>query len=116
MHQTEGMLLIIPHGQEGRLYCQSALLIRTVIMYMEKDSKELVQANFLQIITELEDLLVHGLCYTAEKDTFLQQVGRDWTKVPLKAGDWDVAGESTKQDMDQNAVIGGNESKLQGDA
>ena len=44
------MLLIIPHWQEGRLYCQSALQIRTVIVYTGKDSKELVQANFLQII------------------------------------------------------------------
>ncbi len=77
------MLLIIPHWQEGLLYCQSVLRICTVIVYTGKDSKELVQANFLQIITELEDLLVHGLRYTAEKDTFLQQVGRDWTKAPL---------------------------------
>jgi hypothetical protein len=57
---------------------------------------------------------VHGQRYTAEKDTFLQQVGRDWTKAPLKAGDRDFAGESTKQDVDWNAFIGGNESKLQG--
>jgi hypothetical protein len=70
MHQTEGMLLIIPHGQEGRLYCQSALRIRTVIVYTGKDSQELVQANFSQIIEELEDLLEHGLRYTAKKDTF----------------------------------------------
>ncbi len=91
MHQTEGMLLIIPHGQEVRLYCRSALRIRTVIVYTGKDSKELVQASFDRIIEELDDVREHGLRYTAEKDTFLKQVDHDWTKAPLKAGDWDVA-------------------------
>jgi hypothetical protein len=93
MHQTEGMLLIIPHGQEGRLYCQSALRIRTVIVYTGKDSKELVQANFSQILEELEDVREHGLRYTATEDTFLKQVDRNGTKAPLKSGDRDVAVE-----------------------
>ncbi len=93
MQQTEGMLLIIPYGQEGRLYCQSALRIRTVIVYTGKDSKELVQANFDRIIEELEELQAHVLRYTAEKDTFLKQVARDGTKEPLKRNDWDIAVE-----------------------
>ncbi len=62
-------------------------------MYTGKDSKELGQSNFLLIIAELEDLLVHDLHYTEEKDTFLMQVAHDWSKAPLKAGDWDVAVE-----------------------
>ncbi len=59
-------------------------------MYTGEDSKELVQANFIQIIEELEDLREHGLRYTAKKDTFLKQVDRNRTKEPLKAGDQDV--------------------------
>ncbi len=32
--QTEVMLLLIPEGEEGQFYCQSALRIRTVLVYM----------------------------------------------------------------------------------
>jgi hypothetical protein len=90
MHQTEGMLLIIPHGQDGTLYCQSALRIRTIIVYTGKDSKEMVQRNMKRILDEIEDLRVHGLRYSAEKDTFLNQVGQSGEKAPLKSGDRDV--------------------------
>ncbi len=31
--QTSVMLLLIPEGEEGQFYCQSALLIRTVLIY-----------------------------------------------------------------------------------
>jgi hypothetical protein len=90
MHQTEGMLLIIPHGPDGTLYCQSALRIRTVIVYTGKDSKEMVHRNMLQVLKEIEDLRVHGLRYSAEHDTFLNQVGQGGVKAPLKSGDRNV--------------------------
>jgi len=90
MHQTEGMLLIIPRGSDGMLYCQSALRIRTIIVYTGKDSKEMVQRNMKRILDEIEDLRVHGLRYSAEKDTFLNQVGQSGEKAPLKSGDRDV--------------------------
>ena len=38
--QTEVMLLLIPEGEEGQFYCQSALRIRTVLVYTGKDGKE----------------------------------------------------------------------------
>ena len=90
MCQTEGMLLIIPRGQDGMLYCQSALRIRTIIVYTGKDSKEMVQRNMMRILAEIQDLRVHGLRYSAEHDTFLNQVGENGVKAPLKSGDRDV--------------------------
>ncbi len=41
MKQTEGMCLLIPRWQEGQLYCQSALLFCTIIVYTGKDSNEM---------------------------------------------------------------------------
>ena len=90
MNQTEGMCLIIPQGPEGQLYCQSALRIRTVIVYTGKDSKEMAQENLMRVFKELKDLLVHGLRYSAKHDTFLNQVLPDGTKAPLESGDRDV--------------------------
>ena len=81
MCQTEGMLLIIPRGPDGMLYCQSALRIRTIIVYTGKDSKEMVQRNMMQILAEIQDLRVHGLRYSAEHDTFLNQVGENGVKA-----------------------------------
>jgi hypothetical protein len=90
MNQTEGMLLIIPHGPDGTLYCQSALRIRTVIVYSGKDSKEMVQENLRRIIDEIEEIHQHGLRYTAATDTFLNQVKPKGEKAPLESGDRDV--------------------------
>ena len=94
MHQTEGMCLLIPRGPEGQLYCQSALRIRTIIVYTGKDSKEMAQENLKRVIQEIEDLRVHGLRYSAKYDTFLNQVSANGTKAPLGSGDRDVSVES----------------------
>ena len=56
MNQTEGMLLIIPQGPDGTLYCQSALRIRTVIVYSGKDSKEMVQEKLRRILDGIEEI------------------------------------------------------------
>jgi hypothetical protein len=90
LQQTEGMLLIIPRGPEGMLYCQSALRIRTVIVYTGKDSREMAQENLTRCLKEIQDLVKFGLRYTAEHDTFLNQVAPDGTKASLKSGDRDV--------------------------
>jgi hypothetical protein len=90
MNQTEGMCLIIRQGPEGQLYCQSALRIRTVIVYTGKDSKEMAQENLVRVIKELQDLQQHGLRYSAKHDTFLNQAAPDGTKAPLESGDRDV--------------------------
>jgi hypothetical protein len=94
MSQTEGMCLLIPLGPEGQLYCQSALRIRTIIVYTGKDSKEMVQENLKRVLEEIEDLRVHGLRYSAKHDTFLNQVSADGTKAPLESGDRDVSVEA----------------------
>ena len=88
--QTEGMLLIIPRGPEGKLYCQSALRIRTIIVYTGKDSREMAQVNLKKCLEEIEELRVHGLRYSAKMDTFLNQVSSNGTKAPLTSGDRDM--------------------------
>jgi hypothetical protein len=87
--QTEVMLLLIPEGEEGQFYCQSALRIRTVLVYTGKDGKEQLQANLGKVMEEIEDVRVRGLRYCASADTF---VGQD-PDQPLKDGDRNVAVE-----------------------
>ena len=85
--QTEVMLLIIPEGADGQLYCQSAMRIRTVLVYTGKDGKEQLQANLERVLQDMEDVRVRGLRYSAEHDSYLGQNPDD----PLKDGDWNVA-------------------------
>ena len=85
--QTEVMLLLIPDGEEGQVYCQSALRIRTVLVYTGKDGKEQLQANLGKVMEEIEDVRVRGLRYCAREDTF---VGQD-PDAPLESGDRNVA-------------------------
>ena len=81
--QTEVMLLLIPEGEEGQLYCQSALRIRTVLVYTGKDGKEQLQANLDKVMEEIEDVRNRGLRYCAKADTF---VGQN-PDAPLESGD-----------------------------
>ena len=71
--QTEVMLLLIPEGKEGQLYCQSAKRIRTLAIYTGKDSKELLQSNLATMLEQMEEVRTNGLYYCAEKDTFERQ-------------------------------------------
>jgi hypothetical protein len=71
--QTEVMLLLIPEGREGELYCQSAMLIRTLAVYTGKDSKELLQSNLETMLKQMEEVRASGLRYCAKLDTFLKQ-------------------------------------------
>jgi hypothetical protein len=87
--QTEVMLLLIPEGEEGQFYCQSALRIRTVLVYTGKDGKEQLQANLDKVLEEIEDVRDRGLRYSASEDTF---VGQDPT-AQLEEGDRNVAVE-----------------------
>jgi len=87
--QTEVMLLLIPEGEEGQFYCQSALRIRTVLVYTGKDGKEQLQANLDKVLEEIEDVRLRGLRYSASEDTF---VGQDPT-AQLEEGDRNVAVE-----------------------
>jgi hypothetical protein len=54
--QTEVMLLLIPEGEEGQFYCQSALRIRTVLVYTGKDGKEQLHANLDKVMEEIEEV------------------------------------------------------------
>jgi len=87
--QTVVMLLLSPESEEGQFYCQSALRIRTVLVYTGKDGKEQLQANLDKVLEEIEDVQARGLRYSASEDTF---VGQDPT-APLEKGDRNVAVE-----------------------
>ena len=71
--QTEVMLLLIPEGREGQLYCQSAMRIRTLAVYTGKDSKELLQSNLAQMLEQMQEVRTNGLRYCSEKDAYLDQ-------------------------------------------
>ncbi len=58
--QTKIMLLLIPEGEEGQFYCQSALSIQTVLVYTGKDGKEQLQANLDKVLEEIEDVLARA--------------------------------------------------------
>ena len=61
--QTEVMLLLIPEGREGQLYCQSAKRIRTLAIYTGKDSKELLQSNLATMLEQMEEVRTNGLVH-----------------------------------------------------
>ena len=84
--QTEVMLILIPEGREGELYCQSAMRIRTLVIYTGKDSKELLQSNLETMLHQMQEVRSNGLRYCAKEDTYLKQD----PKAPLLPGDRNV--------------------------
>ena len=86
--QTEVMLLLLPEGREGELYCQSAMRIRTLLIYNGKDSKELLQLNLQKMLEQMRDVRENGLRYCAQKDTYLGQTQNP--KADKQVGDRDV--------------------------
>ena len=89
-YQTECMMVLIPKGLDGQMYCQSALRIRTLLVFTGKDSPENVQANMTRVVEEVKHILDHGLRYTASLNTFLGQVDNDGTKAAMQDGDRDI--------------------------
>ena len=83
-------MLLIPNGEEGPLVCQSASLIRTIMVYTGKDSSEHLANNIEPILEEVEHLEQHGLRYNATLKTYLGQVSKDGSKAEKKEGDRDV--------------------------
>jgi hypothetical protein len=59
-------------------------------VFSGKDSKEMVHENLRRIIEEIEDIHLHCLLYMAAGDTFLNQVGSNGEKEPLKCWDRDI--------------------------
>ena len=86
--QVEVMLLLILEGKEGLFYCQSALLIRTVLVYNSKDGKEQLQANLDKILDEIEDV-VRCLRYCTK-----EHFGQD-PAAPMEDGDRNVEWSSS---------------------
>ena len=83
-------MLLIPGGEEGPRICQSASLIRSVMVYTGKDSAEHLANNIEPILEEADHLERHGLRYNAELKTYLGQVANDGSKAEKKEGDRDV--------------------------
>ncbi len=59
--QTEVMMQVFKRGEEGSKYSQSALCMRTVGIFIGKDSREGVQANATEFYQECQDLSVRGV-------------------------------------------------------
>jgi hypothetical protein len=72
--QTEVMMHIFKKGEEGSKYSQSALCMRTVGIFLGKDSREGVQANATEFFRECQDLKVKGVVFNIKKQTFLVQL------------------------------------------
>ena len=65
------MLLIIPKGQDGVDCCQKAVSIRTIGIWMGKDSRANVQANMVPFFEEIESLEKYGVLYDPKEDKLL---------------------------------------------
>jgi len=70
---TEVMLQIYKKGKEGEDESQKSLCMRTLAIFMGKDSRENVQANLTGFFQECEDVAKHGVVFNKEKDSFLGQ-------------------------------------------
>lgn len=83
-------MLLIPDGEEGPRICQSATLIRSIMVYTGKDSAEHLAHNIEPILEEIDHLEQYGLRYNAQLKTYMGQVGKDGSKAEKKEGDRDV--------------------------
>ena len=72
--QTEVMMHIFKRGEEGSEDSQSALCMRTVGIFMGKDSREGVQANATEFFQECQDLAVRGVLFNIKEQAFLGQL------------------------------------------
>ena len=70
---TEVMMQIYKKGKGGEAESQKSLCMRTLAIFMGKDSRENVQANLTGFFQECEDVAKHGVVFNKEKDTFLGQ-------------------------------------------
>ncbi len=60
-NQTDIMMLLIPDGEEGPRICQSATLIRSIMVYTGKDSAEHLTNTIEPILEEEDHLERYGL-------------------------------------------------------
>ena len=71
---TEIMLHIYRKGRQGEEESQKSLCMRTVGIFMGKDSRENVQANMTEFFKECNSLAGHGVVFNKEGQTFLGQL------------------------------------------
>ena len=83
-------MLLIPSGEEGSRICQSAKSIRSVSVFVGKDSKDNVLTNLEDIFRDINHLEKHGVRYCKEKDTFVNQVGPNGERAAKQPGDRDL--------------------------
>ena len=86
--QTEVMLLIIPKGQEGVDCCQKALSIRTIGIWMGKDSGANVQVNMGPFFDEIASLEKDGVWFCPTEKKLLgiwEKLSKDETTEALVA-------------------------------
>jgi hypothetical protein len=71
---TEIMLHIYRKGIQGQEESQKSLCMRTVGIFMGKDSRENVQANMTEFLKECNCLAGHGIVFNKPEQTFLGQL------------------------------------------
>ena len=70
---TEVMMQVFKKGKQGQAESQKSLCMRTVGIFMGKDSRENVQANMTGFNKECQDLAEHGIIFNMVGQTFLGQ-------------------------------------------
>ena len=71
--QTEVTMQAFKGGTEGESDSHRALSLRTLGMWMGKDSRGKVEANMTEFFEELQQINEHGVVFNREKQTFLGQ-------------------------------------------
>ena len=71
-------------GEDGQYYCQSALRIRTILVWTGKDSADHVKNNMTRLLEEIQEIVNNGLRFNSESNTLLNQVAADGTKAEIR--------------------------------
>ena len=69
-HHTEVMIILIVEGEEGELICQMVLRIKTVALWSGKDTPDLVERNFTELMNDMHKLERSGKVYDHDCDTY----------------------------------------------
>ena len=80
--QTEVTMQVFDEGKAGEADSHRALGLRTVGIWMGKDSREKVQANATNFLKEIQQLAEYGVVFNMEKQTFLGQ-SEEFRKLPM---------------------------------
>jgi hypothetical protein len=70
---TEATMQNFAAGKQGEAHSHRALSLRTIGVWMGKDSRDKCQSNLPECLHELQELAEHGIVFNREKRTFLGQ-------------------------------------------